>query len=242
MKIIAFLVFALLGLSSVSAQVAFDKVTNPASFNGAASPWTWTHTPVGTPTAALVIFENFVGGATISSVTYGGTSMTAVSGSPLAIDGSNSVYIYCLVNPTAGAQTINVNFTGSAFIGGGSITVTGSDTSTCSTATNTATGTGTAASVAVTSNTNDLVIDIVGTDNANTTTQTAGGGQTARFNNVVAGNNVNSSSTKAAAAGSTTVSWTISTSTAWAQIATAVKSASVAAAVVHTLTTTGAGK
>lgn len=205
------------------ASVAFDAATTPTSLSGGASPWTWTHTPVGTPTAALVQFVNFVGGATITGITYGGNSMTAVAGSPVAIDGSNSVYQYCLPNPPAGAQTVNVNFTGLAFVAGGSITVTGSNTVTCATASNTATGTGTTASLSVTSNANELVVDFVATDNANTTTQTAGGGQTARISNTVSGNNVGSGSTKAASASNTSMSWTISTSTAWAQIATSVK-------------------
>lgn len=232
MRILLSIIAFVLMQGVASAQVAFDKVTAPASFTGgSASPWTWTHTPVGTPTAALVMFENFLGGSTITGVTYGGNAMTAVSGSPVAIDGSNSVYMYCLPNPPAGAQTVNVSFTALAFLNGGSITVTGSDTTTCATASNTATGTGTTATVTTTSNANDLMVSIAGADNANTTTLTPTGGATARLSNTVAGNNVASASTLGASAGSTAMSFTVSTSTAWAQIATAVKSAGGGAAV-----------
>lgn len=243
MRILLSIIAFVLMQGVASAQVAFDKVTAPASFTGgSASPWTWTHTPVGTPTAALVMFENFVGGATVTSVTYGGTTMTAVAGSPLAIDGSNSVYAYCLPNPAAGAQTVNVNTSAPAFLNGGSITVTGSDTATCATAVNTATGTSTAATVTTTSNTNDLMVAIAGTDNANTTTLTPSGGETARIANAAAGNNVASISTKAASASSTAMSFTVSTSTAWAEIAVAVKSSGGGAAAPPMRALTGVGQ
>lgn len=99
--------------------VAFDAATassewrNPA--NGAADPFTFTHTPVGTP-KGVVLFV--IGSGTASdfidgTVSYGGVAMTRIA---LATDtvvelGTSFCYFLGSGIPT-GAQTVSIDYTG----------------------------------------------------------------------------------------------------------------------------------
>lgn len=114
-------------------SVVFDAV-GPSSAGQTASSvssMSWTHTPVGVPTAVSVqvalVSTPFTGSVT---VTYGGVSMTN------AVDKTNPTItraiIFGLASPPSGPQTVVVTF-GSAIdkAAGGSITVTGSDPVAC---------------------------------------------------------------------------------------------------------------
>lgn len=106
---------------------------------------TWTHTPSGTPRGAVVFVVQDIGATDeVTGVTYGGTSMTEVSGSPILVSAeaeTGAVYAYFLGSsvPT-GAQTVTVSVNGTASSKvAASITVTAStdttvvDTSTINT-------------------------------------------------------------------------------------------------------------
>lgn len=94
---------------------------------------TWTHTPVGTPRGILVfVIQDASGADQVSGVTYGGTAMTEVTGSPnlKATGEAMSVYAYFLGSsiPT-GPQEIVATVSGAATKRGMSISVTsGADT------------------------------------------------------------------------------------------------------------------
>jgi len=104
-------------------MATFDQISNAETIF---TPVSWTHTPVGTPTAvAVVIFTN---DATISSVTYGGSSLTH------AVTGDNGTYrtlVYGLASPPAGAQQVLIHHTSGYVVEGVAVTVTGSDLATC---------------------------------------------------------------------------------------------------------------
>jgi hypothetical protein len=94
--------------------VAYDAVTETALFDvGSANPFTFTHTPVGTP-KGVVLFLFTDGGATDpfdGAVSYGGVAMSAVSGGR-AVDsageaGSTKAYFLGSSIPT-GAQTVSI--------------------------------------------------------------------------------------------------------------------------------------
>lgn len=80
--------------------------------------FSWTHTPVGTPRGVLVLVFNLSSSTdTVSSVTYGGTALTAVTGGR-AVDtageaGSCKAYLLGASVPT-GAQSVVVNRTNNA--------------------------------------------------------------------------------------------------------------------------------
>lgn len=106
---------ALLAWGHTMAAPAYDAVSNVAAGTANLS---WTHTPVGTPRAVIVfVVQNAAGTDEVSSVTYGGTSMTEVSGSPNlhATGETGVVYAYFLGSGIpSGAQTVDVNVSGAA--------------------------------------------------------------------------------------------------------------------------------
>lgn len=114
--------------------VAFDAV-GPAGGGGKnttngtnSSPFTWTHTPVGTPTDVLIGVSTGGGSAnTVTGVTYGGVTCSLVgswveSGLTQAAGGQA---LYWCSAPPAGAQTVSVSYTGTFTMIGGSISFTG---------------------------------------------------------------------------------------------------------------------
>jgi hypothetical protein len=101
---------------AADAAVAFDAISALEAVNSADT--TFTHTPVGTPRAAIVLCEkgddvNFING----TVTYGGVNMTEVTGSPQtkATGDNMAVAIWFLGSsiPT-GAQTVTVPTAGAS--------------------------------------------------------------------------------------------------------------------------------
>lgn len=101
-------------VAPVEATLAFDAVSAGAVQKPTVS---WTHTPVGTPRAVIVLIaqDGASGADEVTSVTYGGVTMSEVSGSPnsLATGENGAMYCYFLGSsiPT-GAQTVTVNVTG----------------------------------------------------------------------------------------------------------------------------------
>jgi hypothetical protein len=162
--------------------VSFDAVAStPVSAVG--TNYSWTHTPVGTPTGVAVGIQLYTGGSctSISSVTYGGTPMTQAT-SVAITDATTLVAMYGLANPPSGAQTVVVtmNTNCGMFSQARSATVTGGNTTTVFRAANSAQGNSTTPGVSVTSAFGDLVVDIEGNPTS-TTTPTAGGSQTKQW-------------------------------------------------------------
>lgn len=158
-------------------QVLFDAVQTPVQGNNVASP-SGTHTPVGTPTVALVMVHYGFNGRTISSVTYGGTSMALEQS---GVNGQDSVAIYSLPNPAAGSQTVQVNFSGAEYSVLYAMTFTESDTTDAVAASHGTSGTGTSAtpSLTCTSDTDELIVDAMSHANS---TGSVDAGQTQRVN------------------------------------------------------------
>lgn len=69
----------------------------------------WTHTPVATASGIIVQIWVSPAAETVSSVTYGGVSMTQVATAAVPVNGRG--YVFTLANPPAGAQTIAVTAT-----------------------------------------------------------------------------------------------------------------------------------
>lgn len=110
--------------------IAYDYYTAGTPGTGAIS---WTHTPAGTPRGVLVFVMQYNNATDqVTGVTYGGVTMTELTGSPLlkATGETGAVYAYFLgADVPTGNQTVavSVNATGtnkSAVC----FTVTGSDT------------------------------------------------------------------------------------------------------------------
>lgn len=112
-------------------QVAFDAFADTTDF--ATGNFTWTHTPSGTPSGVVVwVLEASSSAADgVTGVTYGGVSMTEVSGSPNIHSTGELGTVHCFFLgegiPT-GAQSVAVTTSNSHSKVGGSVTLTASDT------------------------------------------------------------------------------------------------------------------
>lgn len=97
----------LLGLSQpAQAQPGFDAISNSA---GGAGSQSWTHTPVGTPRGVWVYCGQVSQTDEITSITYGGVSMTESAGSPNLLTSGElgASYSYFLgTSIPSGAQTV----------------------------------------------------------------------------------------------------------------------------------------
>lgn len=142
--------------------VAFDAISNLATpVTNSSATLTWTHTPVGVPTAVAVLVGGYLGNTIFTTVTYGGAAMTA--GTLYGVIGNTFCQIWFLANPSSGPQTVSMSGETSIYAAAAAITVTGSDTTTCFRNASGGTGTesGAGSSVSVTSASGDLVIDCV---------------------------------------------------------------------------------
>lgn len=107
----------LLILGRVKPTVSHDAVTDGGTFT-TTTPATFTHTPNGTPRGVLVFVEHGTPSTDIvTSVTYGGVTMTRVGIAQDAAGEPGAVYAYFLGKgiPT-GAQTVSIVHSGSATV------------------------------------------------------------------------------------------------------------------------------
>ena len=217
-RLSAFLVVILFAWPSCGeAVVAFDAAST-AQFDGVSS-FSYTHTPVGTPTTAVVevgIRSDGLTDFTVSSITYGGTAMTFVRRDFTTLVQSSEVWL--INNPAAGAQTVAVTLSAAAEGASIAVTVTGSATSGQPANNAGATGDSTAPTVNVTSATGRLVLGFVQSERTNTDAQiTPGAGQTQRAS--IDGPTVNRprmEATDEAGAATVTTSWTFVSAQDWA--------------------------
>lgn len=219
----------------------FDAVSSAHVANSGITTLTWTHTPVGTPTAVGVVTSEFGpgGGSAISGVTYGGTTMGARK-STSGTGTQPGTSIWGLANPPSGAQSVVVTMGGTGnYVEAAAVTVTGSDTITVFSNANSATGTSTTPSVALTTGSNDFAMDILGTTTG-AFPATPGGSQTSRWGPLTDGGDEAQGSTAPSGGATTTMSWTI-TSNTWALSAAAFKGGAATAAIGSTLILMGVG-
>ena len=92
--------------------VVFDAITS--SVEGGVGVWEFTHAPVGTPRGVLLLVASSVVDDGIASVTYGGVSMTEVTGSP-ATEATEPEIVHAFflgASVPTGAQTVSITKTG----------------------------------------------------------------------------------------------------------------------------------
>lgn len=205
------------------AAPVFDAVSS--AVGAGAGPYTWSHTCSGSNRVLFVKVSYYDSGDSVSGVTYNGVTMTAMPSS-LVSNGQYFVVWYYLINPATGSNTVSVSFTGTVFdFGGSAVSVTDADQTTAFGGVATATGTSTTPSVNVSSASDELVID--GLSIVHSGTLSVGAGQTQRTNEICGGFIKHGTSTEGGGA-TTTMSWTNSSSQAWAISAFAAKPVSAA--------------
>lgn len=87
-----------------AAGISFDAVTCPGNFT--TSPATFSHTTTGTNRILFVLVEGDFDGDFVTGVTYGGVSMTLAIKS--FFQSGRWYYVFYLVNPASGANTVSI--------------------------------------------------------------------------------------------------------------------------------------
>lgn len=210
------------------AAIAFDSATTMSSNNS--TTVTGSHTPVSTTNGVALACVTWQRGTlgTLNSVTYGGNAMTLIAG---ATDGGGQrrAELWRYVGYASGASTVTGTFDATKNDARMTVmTYTGVDQVTPIGTAATATGGASPITVNVTSAAGELVVDCA-EGGASADPITVGAGQTQRSNHGDGTNHTQVTSEEAGAA-SVTMSWTLTASDYWAQVAVPLKPASAAAA------------
>jgi hypothetical protein len=217
--------------------LAFDANTNFSVVNSSSS--TFSHTITGTNPVLLVGVS--CESRTVSTITYNGVAMTLAAGPPASP--LNNVYIYYLVAPPTGTNSVAVTYSSFAYGEVTAISLTGADQSSPIDVTNKAhiLATTSPSTSITTTVANDWIVDYI-TDNSNSTV-TVNAAQTQRTN-IVADNRIVCMSTRAVTtAGAYSMSWTSNFNDQYDHVLVAVKeSTSGGGAVSHNLSLLGVGQ
>ena len=217
--------------------LAIDAVTDAAG--SGAGPFTWAHTCAGSDRVLLVGISYYDSLDTVSAVTYNSVALTVVSSSTVS-NGQYTSTMYRLIAPATGSNTVSVTFTGGVFdFKAGSVSFTGADQTTPLGTAVTATGSSTTPSVTVTSATGEIVLDNLTIVHSGTLS--VDGSQAQRWNGTGAFGHIKGAASTEDGSTSTTMSWSNSTSQAWAISGVSVKPVASAAAGVRQLCLTGVG-
>jgi len=166
--------------------IAFDAQSSKTQ-NTTANPISWSHT-TGTGSnrlllVAIGVHKSTGAPTTVTSVTYGGVSLTQVT--TALYDGSNPqvrTYIFQLTNPASGTNTITVNFQATTLAVAGAVTYSNVDQTTPIQTSNAVNATGASPSVSVTVTGNGRwLFGHLGGHQTSAWTITEGAGQTNRW-------------------------------------------------------------
>ncbi|MEZ4722546.1 MAG: hypothetical protein R2813_11795 [Flavobacteriales bacterium] len=177
--------------------IAFDASTTHAATE--ITTTSFSHTCSGSNRILIVGITSK--GGSVSSVSYNGTAMTLLSS---GVQGEVSVAMYYLVAPATGAHNVSITMNSTRTIAVGANSYTGVDQVNPFYSFGSASGTSATSSVTIPSVTGHLVVDVLGTKEAN---PTPGAGQTQRTERVSSENFYHSTSDEAGAA-SVTMSYT----------------------------------
>jgi len=194
----------------------------------------WSHTTgTGNDEILLVAVDIFrsSGGSptTITSVAYDGVALTQVATDLYNSNPRVRSYVFYLLNPSPGTKMINVNFQGSTYAIGGSITYTNVNQTTPVLASNTNTGSSTSQSVSVTASGTNTKVLFGHLGSYRTNSYTVTDGQTTRWSQI--GQQYKGfGSEKSVTSGSVSTSWTTSDTASWVAIAVLLQPTQVATA------------
>lgn len=211
-----------------------DNTSNSTGTNQD-TDFSWSHTISTVDNTILVVGVSWrnsgPGTETVTGVTYNSVACTFIRKDEYFNSQSRSTAFYYIVNPSSGTNIVEVTFSGTVWRAvGGAVSITGIDqTNPIDVHSGTAGGSGTSVSTNITTTVdNTWIVDVI-CNREGTSTATAGGGQTERWDYLTgSGEIVGSGSTKQlATAGSTSMSWTVD-SGIWSQSVVALKIATQA--------------
>lgn len=184
-------------------------------------PFTWAHTCSGSDRLLHVVTSHYDSSDSVAGITYNGVALTAVPGGSTT-NGQYWVTAYYLLAPPVGTYDIVVTMSGNVFdFGAGAISYTDVHQTVPLGTAVTAIGTSVTPSVTVSAAVGDLVTD--GLVIVHGGTLSVGAGQTSRWNAPTANAFIKYAGSTEPGAASVTMSWTNSTSQAWAISAVPIK-------------------
>ncbi len=234
---------ALLVYASPSfASIAFDA--HSAGTAGAGNTISWTHTVGATANRVLFVSIYTEGSSAGATCTYNSVSMTLLT-SEADGAGATETTAFILAGPATGANTVSCGVTNSGgIIYGQANSYFGVNQSTpnrTAVAANDGGSGSSSTSVAVSNaQSGDWVVDTL--VDYNKSISGPGASQTSRFNSRADSGAVYCGSSDESASGATTMTWTLSASTYWAEIGVALIPASAGTSCTPTLTLTGVGR
>jgi hypothetical protein len=182
------------------------------------SSFSWSHTIGNYSRRLLIVGISVNNGKTVSSVTYGTQNLTRLDSISYASNAQDNELWY-VVNPAVGTGTVTVHLSGSAYAVADSASFYNVNQTTPFGTDSKSSGNGHTATVTVASGTNQLVLDVLGSDTIVGTFFPASG-QTTLWNGF-SDTPQNGASIKASAGSSTTMTWTDSVGDNWGQIGVA---------------------
>ena len=184
----AITVILLIWPSQVYAAISVDAATSANTGTGTSSNLTIPSFSVSGSNTMLILGVSIRGSSTVSSATYGTSSFTSIGS--VANGSTVRVELWQLLNPPAGTANIVVSLSGAARFVAGVQSLSGVNQTDPTGTYNSATGNSTAPSVIVSSNTDELVVDVMG-NQYNTPTPSADGGQTQRWTDATTNSRAN---------------------------------------------------
>ncbi len=207
--------------SSSYNTIGFDN-QNTAILTSTANSISWSHTTgTGNDRILLVavdVIRSSITPTTINSVTYNGAALTQLASGLYNNDPRVRSYVFYLLNPSPGSNTIVASFASSTLAVGGSATYTNVNQTTPILANSTASGSGTSQSVSVTAlgANSKVLFGHLGTSRTSsysiTDSQTTRWAQTSQLYKSFG-------SDKSVSSGSISTSWTTSNTASWVAIA-----------------------
>lgn len=106
--------------------IAFDAQSKDSASFQSGTSFSWTHTCSGSDRYLIVSVFTFTPAGTLTAPTYNGVSMTQIQVTDLS--GSNKLWLFGLVAPATGANTVSFSFSSSnSFVAGVATSYTGVD-------------------------------------------------------------------------------------------------------------------
>jgi hypothetical protein len=210
--------------SSSYNTISVDSQSSTAS-SSTSSTMSWSHTTglAGSDKILLVsvdVFRSNNNPTTISSINCNGAALTQIATTSYDTNPRVRSYVFYLLNPAVGTNTITVTFAGSTYAAGGSVTYTNVNQTTPILSSNTASGSGTTQSVSLSaSGSNSKVLfGHLGTYRTSTPTAYAiTDGQTTRWSQT-SYTYKGFGSDKTVTSGTVSSSWTTSNTASWTAI------------------------
>lgn len=205
--------------------IAFDAVTVAGSSNTGTSWSALSHTAAGSDRAVFVCVS-CSSQSDVTSVTYGGVSMTKVDSIKNIDFNGHHAAMWKLSAPATGSQAVVIGFSAAVAATAAAISFTGCHQTTSS-LTGTpakAAGSSTSPSISVSSASGEVVLDVLSFIDR---TATGGAGQDVLWNSagVPADGRPGGAGSTEAGASSVTMSWSLNTSGHWAMVGVSIKPA-----------------